>query len=564
MPRRTLTVLPFLVVSLVTLDSACPQNPARGIWRSVPLPTSLSNAPTSQPAAGNFTGHGYPDIAFLAGNQVGLIAAPSVHSAIDPIATGATGIATLRGGGTSGRDGLAIATLDGVFQWCLGGPMVQITTGAWHSVGVGDLDSQGELDLVGIGAAPNLMLVHLRGNTSQTIEVLFPADEVIAAVVVAQWDGIGEQEICVATNHRLWIGRTNIVGLAERSLPNQGNSQLVRVAMPDYDSLAWLVTVNDEQRLMTAGKDLPGLFCDPSLQLGSVCELSSGFFEADDNADLIVTEVDGDLRFLPNIAFGTSSPGLAQFGNQPGMESFAPELPGMQLVSATLSCTWLGDLNADGLGDLVTIQNASNWVLVHRQTPWGSSFRPLLAGQFTTQDIGSTRVCTIPIDPESGRPPQATHLEILMFGAVAGTSTPLVLQPIGLSRNRYAVAAGTIPASVSFRQALTTTGVRASVGIVRWIHVVGSTTVEVFQPTRFAVAFEGMRIRLSDWHASRVHAIPNGYAWEDYSVGSNYLWRGVWDSTTQPLVGPVGGFEEPPDLPPKPPEPPTPPAPPVE
>ena len=61
-PTRLVSVLPFLAASLTNVTA---QAPPAWNWRPVPMPAAFAGATPSQIVAGNFTGHGYPDLAFL-------------------------------------------------------------------------------------------------------------------------------------------------------------------------------------------------------------------------------------------------------------------------------------------------------------------------------------------------------------------------------------------------------------------------------------------------------------------------------------------------------------------
>ncbi|HEX6811459.1 MAG TPA: hypothetical protein VF384_07540 [Planctomycetota bacterium] len=556
MTRNERTVPLILTAALLALDTAHAQDPPVGIWRPVFLPATLATQATSQPVAGNFTGHGYPDIAFLAGSQVGLIAAPAVHNTVDPITSlVATGIATTKGPATTGRDGLAIATIGGLKQWWLGRPITTIAPDPWHSVAVGDLDGLGAEDFVGIGNDARTMLrVWLRGQVNQPLDMSFPPGETITAVVVAQWDGVGAQEICVATNQRLWIATSTLHTVAERAQLNAGDGQLVRVPMPDYDSLAWLTTIDGVPRLMTTNKDLPGFFCDPSIQIGAA-HAAAGSWNGDAFGDLVVTGLNSNvMRVFTNDA-GTT--GLAQFTDN--WQEISPADP--QTDPPVLSWTWLGDFNADGLADLVTLQNNLRaWVFRQAPIP-GTSLRPILGSSFSAIAVDPATVeYTIPVSASS-RPSTATHLELLLFSAVS-VSNSLALQPAGLSRRRYEVLDNIPPSSFSFQMGIETVNTQARVGVVRWIRLVESTTVEVFQPTLFVIATNDMEGPFAAWQTTRRGQAPNDdHCYSQTFPGTNYLWRPLGGAAPVPpeFWGHPGGVEDPPDLPPKPPEPPTPP-----
>jgi hypothetical protein len=331
--------------------------------------------------------------------------------------------------------------------------------------------------------------------------------------------------------------------------------------MPDYDSLAWLTTIGGTPRLMTTNKDVPGFFCDPSIQLGAV-HAASGLWNADGFGDLVVTEVSSNvMHVFTNGAFGTSDPGLAQFTNN--SEAISPV--GLQVSPASLSFTWLGDFNADGRADLVTLQNL-NTAWAFRQAPTGgvNLHRPIFTDPCTASAIDADTVeFTIAVNA-STCPPTATHLELLLFNAVTGPTGSLVLEVVGQTRDRFPVVEGVAPNAFSFQQDAATV-TQARVGLVRWIHLEGLTTVELFQPTLFVLAPEDMLGALQQWETTRKAQAPNSSHQHPIPGGGlNYLWRHL---TTTPSIPPSfwgnpGGIEEPPDLPPKPPEPPTPPAPP--
>lgn len=559
-PTRLVSLLPFLAAFLANTTA---QAPPAWNWRPVPMPAPFAGAAPSQVVAGNFTGHGYPDLAFLAGNQVGLLSAPAVHNALDAILPGmvANGLANLRGGGSQGRDALAIATASGVYEWRVGEPPTLLVGGAWRSLVVGNLDLAGDLDLVGVtNPARDLLLVRMRALSEQTLQIPFPG-ETIAAVQLAQWDGVGGLEICVATNQRLWVGRADATTVFQLPFPNGGRSLLARVAMPGHDSLAWLATGSGDgvQRLTTLSS--LGQACDPAIQPGVVRELTSGDFDGDLRGDLLLATVgSNELRLLTNVEGVTGIlPGVAQFLNAP--QSMAPV--GLQLAGSTLSCGWVGDLNADGHSDVVAMQMPGNVAWIGRRIPAPGyvSYRPVLGGSLDPEPLGNgVFQCTVPLAPTSVRPEDATHLEVLLFGAVVGPASTLILQPTGLDRLRFAGN----PQSFTFDEALAATESRALVGVARWIRVEGDRTVNLWAPTRFAFAWNGMRVTLDSWWQNGLLKVTDGpFFWPPVGGGSDYFWRELLESGGSASIGPTRGFEEPPDLPPKPPEPPTPPVPPA-
>ena len=560
MTRTTFALLPCLAASLATLRA----QESTWHWRHLPMPAALENLPPSQLVAGNFTGHGYPDLAFLAGTEVGLLAAPSVHNAIDQIVLGkdAKGLGTLRGAGQYGNDALLIATPAGVLQWQLGAlnPLPVIAGGAWYSLAVGNLGNAPETCLVGVSTTTrDQVRVHRIGATLQPAPIGFPG-ETIAAVQLAQWDGVGGLEICVATNLRLWVGTEASETLFALPLANTGSSHLVRVEMPNRDSLAWLATVADEQHLMTLNSLGQS---DLTVQLGNVRELSSGHYDRDLRGDLLVVAQDAHLQLLKNVELSTPS-GVAQFVNLP--EAIPPV--GLQPTDPAMSCAMIVDLNADRRSDLVALQSSSNFAWIRRWVPpFGfNTNRPVLAEGFASAHTSEdTLVCTIPLSsPNSNRPPLATDLELFLFGAAPGTTSPLSLQPVGLQRLRFA---GEAIDAFTFTEDLAETNLRVLIGIVRWIRVEGASTVNVWAPTRFAVAHNGMRVVLDAWHAlGAVDVQVGSILWSPGFPGNNYVWRpmeGVLIPPPPPPVeGPPRGYEEPPDLPPPPEDPPTPPQPP--
>jgi hypothetical protein len=233
-----------------------------------------------------------------------------------------------------------------------------------------------------------------------------------------------------------------------------------------------------------------------------------------------------------------------------------------------MSCAMIVDLNADRRSDLVTLQAASNLAWIRRWVPppGYNTNRPVLGESFTSLLLpDNTLQCTVPIPPaNANRPPLATHLEVFLFGADPGTTSALSLQPDGLQRLRFAGA----PEGFAFTENLVAANLRALIGVVRWIRIENGSTVNVWAPTRFAVAHNGMRVVLDAWHAEGAQQIEGqSNLWTPNFTGNNYVWRPMQGVSIDPppppiILGPPNGYEEPPDLPPPPVVPPTPPSPP--
>lgn len=561
---------------MLMLGALVPAQVTDGYWRPIPFTSQLPQGTlATDTVAGNFTGHGYPDLAFRLGDQIALCTAPAVHTATDPIVSlAANGLATLRQGGTGGRDALLIATSAGLVRWEIAPQDTQLTTtldtGNWQSVCVGDLDGAAPDDIIGVSGAARDRLRVLRRSyaagggavpTTVVQELPFPGQS-IHQVVLAQWNDVGPWEVCVATNQRLWIGNLTQV-LRQSPLDNIGPSFLTRVymQMSQRDSLAWLVTpVGGVRELRTYGR-LGSAISQPDLQ-GEVLHISAGDLDGNGADDLAITlQQSSVIKVLTNSSSGT----VAAF-DYPAVDVGAPFTG-----SASVACgaSWLGDLNADGACDLVgmwrtgTAPHVSGVAWVFRSIPFGLAPRPVLDQPSVETDGTSVLFRVRIVDDVAYRVPDATHLELLAW-ETKPTEPTMVMMPVGRYRVRVPVATAL---EATFTTPLANGMDRSHVGIVRWIKIVDGKVERIWQPTHFSIALGSSQPQLlTSWLLGSLqqHPIPPALLYVPGMTTNHYLMRALvpelvppgWEASTSSDEGGTGNLPPPPPWPPKPPTPP--------
>ncbi|HEX5052681.1 MAG TPA: hypothetical protein VFZ65_12970 [Planctomycetota bacterium] len=559
---------PVFAILLATLLAT---SAAAQYWRPIPFaPTLPPDAVATGTLAGNFTGHGYPDLAFLLGSQVALCTAPSVHNATTPIAAGvaAVGLATMPGGGTFGRDGLAIATSDGLWQWSVDAPTLESLDPAvdWRSVACGDLDGHEPCDLVGVvGSARDRLRICLRDDSATpahaVVELAFTG-QTIADVVLAQWNDTAPLEIVVATNQRLWVGTPDTV-LRQLVLGNDGDSRLARVRMQPCDHVAWWVRVAGQASLH--GISRLGHSQTDAAALGQVTHVAAGDYDGNDADDLVVTAAACPPKLVMNDRLPTAAVAGFDVAQATAMTPFGVVQPVMQAFGAA----WLGDLDGDGNVDLfapwrfttpANVSSSSVWIHVQQS---GLSPRPPLA-EITADGTPAQPRFVVTVDPWLVPPAAATHLELLVFGVHADGGS-MALDPVGLERVRAALPAE----SIAFTVDAGPTTPRAFAGLLRWVEVAAGATTRVWSPTRFVFALDGDVVPYSLWRLARAEevAIPTFMLYQTETATetstNRYLLRPLPVEPVPPIIHEShSGDEEPPDLPPPPPVPPKPPTPP--
>jgi hypothetical protein len=188
-------------------------------------------------AAGDYSGHGYVDLAYTAAGEVLVAVTPLIHTAVVRVAPGhvATGLATLPKAGDNGRDALAIATADGLWIWKVGA-LSQIDARAWGSVAAGDVDGNGVVDLIGRNPAGTRVQVVLRSSMGATQAAFALPGATVRAVATVQWDGVGGDEIAIATNLGLHVrsfaSQSDLAQASHATVETLGLTALRSVAGP--------------------------------------------------------------------------------------------------------------------------------------------------------------------------------------------------------------------------------------------------------------------------------------------------------------------------------------------
>ncbi len=216
---------------------------------SAQLPPTLApvvRGPTVSPpaiAVGNFSGHGYQDVAYMQAQQAVMRVMPTLIDNQDALAVGLE-IRDLaaRGGAPQHRDALLMATSAGVMQWSPLGLMALLDPRAFGRLVCTDIDGDGVVDLLGLDTAQlgnGKVFVRTYGALPVPMEIQF-SGETLRDVAPIDWDGDGIEEIAVATDSRLWVGNA-VTHSSVFSYPLANTrAHLARLRSPTGQRLVWV------------------------------------------------------------------------------------------------------------------------------------------------------------------------------------------------------------------------------------------------------------------------------------------------------------------------------------
>lgn len=471
-------------------------------------------------AAGDYSGHGYVDLAYTAAGEVLVAVTPLIHTAVVRVAPGhvATGLATLPKGGDNGRDALAIATDYGLWIW-KAGELSQLDARAWGSVAAGDVDGNGVVDLIGRNPAGTRVQVVLRSSMGATQAAFALPGATVRAVATVQWDGVGGDEIAIATNLGLHVrsfaSQSDLAQASHATVETLGLTALRSVAGP---AVAWLARTANDQRILRTLR--PGATAE-QLDVGSLSPSSiwAADWDGDQFADLAIGNATSSaiaiLRNRRAYANATSTfalPATHQLNYQPS------DFP------ANPAAVWLGDFDADGIADDAAIARRDRGGLAVLRgldaggnTPFASGASIATWPLLTAQSPDSTNSGALPQLQWSlhkmnlqTAPATATHLELLAYTVrqtTDGTQSALNLVP---------------QASVRKCIPLTSLGDQSNVAMT-WLEPLDDamrtfkfavlryrSSTRVWPPTLFAYAeanSRGWACALNDW-------LPNQTNWQ--------------------------------------------------
>ncbi len=518
-----------------------------GWWRTCATGTP-SNVAYRRVAAGNLTGHGYADVAYLAGNQVMLATAPAIHSAVLPIAPScvALDVAAVAGGGVAGRDGLAIATASGLYLWRREG--ISLLDGRdWGSVAVGDLDGNGVVDVFGRNASGSQLQIVLRSASTVTTSSMSFGTEVVREAVAVQWNGTGGSELAIVTDAGVRVREfATLTDLALYRRANQESIGLAPLRMNSGAAVAWLARWANNAVMLAVMQ--PGAATE-TLDVGSLspCSMTAGDWNGDAFDDAVIGRAT-----TSSVAILTNQ--RAQAG---ATSTFAlSAVTALQHQVATLvgntASAWVGDFDGDGLCDAVMPRADLGGIVALRRGDYSNANVPITE-TFPTLDAisdGANVTWHLAV-ANTNCPVGATHLELIGFATNPGPYGPqasaatLTLQPNAVLRKTIALPAVISPQSVfSWHEPLASATYTFKLAVVRY-----RNATRVWPPSLFHYAYVG---------PGSLDGISWMYGWN--GAASTWTHNGAQMISTVQCAGTSGTIKPPPPPPPpSPPEPPTPP-----
>jgi hypothetical protein len=502
-----------------------PELPIQYRSESIPLTGAYKGS-----TGGNFTGHTYPDVAFVVGNQVALLTCPTFHRSIHAIGgrTDVNDVGTLASGGANGKDALLFACTGGLFSWTPT-TLTQMDTSGWGSAVGANLDGNAAADVVGRNRFATAVLIHLRTGTSSTTTTWSYSGQTVYAVAAIQWDGTGPQEVCVSTNQGLQV-RNVATGTVVFQLPlsNTGPGLLTRVSMNGTEATVWLTRVGGQLGIYT--QSIGVQHYSPYDNSVTPVGVTSSAVGNDLYGDLIVTHSNSTEVYVMHNQWpaGAGSSPFVYATRVRAVTSSAQS-------TANTASAWCGDMNFDGLGDFVMpITGHGRVDLMRQPEPDGPHVTfPANLGYFAlTQSSGTQWTLSM----NTSAPADATHLELVLFPTTSNMGA--------LSSPVESYLAHLAP-SVTFTvvDPATASVVSPHIGFVRFVQRSGTTVLRTWKPRSLAIFTPTTAGTVQTWAASS----------SGWSGSGATQWRTLTDEFGQATTGAAVD-------PPPPPPPPTPPA----
>ncbi len=294
---RTRTIL-ILAATLAPISEAAAQDftPRRLLGSALLDPGTTPPPLVLRCVAGEFTQDARPDAAILVGGVVHLVWAPGGYEALPAIATGASGLAAVRGIGSLGGDGLVSLGAAGlrkhVFQPSAGTfAETTVGSGAWigaSRLGSADLDTAGADDVFALttGGTGVVMLTGLAGASPQETSFTLPAPANDLRAV--DWVGTPAREIAVLTGTTVTIHRLGGLTVAGFGLAGPVSAWTVlRRTATGSERLAFVVRSGGQDVLQVAAHGTA--LASYPLGAQGVVTLAARDIDLDGDDDLIAT-----------------------------------------------------------------------------------------------------------------------------------------------------------------------------------------------------------------------------------------------------------------------------------
>lgn len=381
-------------------------------------------------AVGNFTGHGYSDVAYLREDKAVLATTPLMLDSYDSIAGqfSVRDLATRRGGNTRNRDGLVLATGGGIYQWDPVGPMPRLDSRLYSRVVTADIDGDLIDDLVGIddvGSTVYTKTFAPQGQPTPFASIQF-SGEIVRAVATVDWDIDGQRELAVATSQRLWIGNP-FTGQSIFSYPiANSRSLLVEFRSRRDELVAWVTRTQGRDTLTVVG---PGVFQQTLLTGWNVGSVAVGDVDNNGRHDLAFSLENSSTAYLMVNQTGVPS-STTTFGLGAGQYLRLNLDFRLPTGVSNVGRLWFGDMDGDRVSELV-IPSAFDGRLAIASTPAlggpPATLRPEILGLSCSAVMSTdpTRVgdvigvnMSLPITHLTGAPADANGVQLLLYGAV--------------------------------------------------------------------------------------------------------------------------------------------------
>jgi hypothetical protein len=314
----------------------------------------------------DLTGSGVPDVALWTEAGLFCSGAPNVrreyHALVRADQRVVTDVAVVRGA-PGARDALVGVGPDGLFRLSItseGGVWVDpsLDDPLWlgaNGVRVGDLDGDGAPDFVGRASDGRTLLMKW-SSLGWVDSDAWTQPSPIHDLIALDWDGLGGDELAVATTTQIAVLRASTTGsrarLAEAPIALQ-DAHLARVvgAGKELFACAYETSVGGQVQshlAVFASSALPGLAASVSLGGGDIAFCTTGDVDGDGASDVLVGYGDsGGYDLFVNRAL--AAPGLPMFADEAAAGfalGFGSRPPDLGAAPA------LVDIDGDGDGDL--------------------------------------------------------------------------------------------------------------------------------------------------------------------------------------------------------------------
>lgn len=340
---------PAALVLLAPLASALPQQTIEE-WHSIPLPPDLEGlAPCTAASAGHLFGKIGTDVVLLYGDRPIVYKEPEVYRAAVDVPVVANDLVVYPRGGSQ-ADWLLVAGPDGLTRWTWDGSAFvddsrNVPSSPWIGaveVGVANLDGGGDLDIFGLDATRQKVILSRVAPMVWETSAVIPFEGEIESVTTVRWNSGPLQVLALRSGQMLYLVDFRGLVLREYTLPGQpGPIATVDIPGTSQQAVAVSDAAGPSSTFRIYSKGIAGQLVE--IEDHTVVGWAFGDLDLDGVSDLVSSHPASPTLDLWN---GLVEEGALHFQPFPGTDEIT--VPGWTTFAQNVATPALADFDHDG------------------------------------------------------------------------------------------------------------------------------------------------------------------------------------------------------------------------